>query len=117
MPWACAMAVRKDGTTSPAVTVVTPLRMKSRLVRAMVVSPLHELVFGGADEQARQAGGPCIELLAFAVPRAGRRQVRHQRLLRRMVHRRRRHAIEHFREQRLRRSGVGGHRGGEELLL
>ncbi len=55
MPWACAMALRNDGAASPAATVVTPLRMKSRRDRAMVVSPLHELIFGGADEKARQA--------------------------------------------------------------
>src|SRR5919108_2764184 len=112
MPWAWAIALRNGGATRPSVTVATPSRMNSRRDTRMVVMPLHELIFGGADEQACEPGGARVELLARAVPRSGRLQVRHQRLPRSRIERRRGDAIEHGREQRLRRGAVGLERRG-----
>jgi hypothetical protein len=43
---------------------------------------LNELIFGGADEEACEAGGSRVELLATAGPRPGGDQIRHQGLLR-----------------------------------
>src|SRR6185503_19411890 len=74
----------------------------SRYAHGRSYSYLDELVLGGANEKTCKTRGPGRELRGVPAARS-RLHVRHQRLLRNRIERRRRHPIEHCLKQRLRR--------------
>src|SRR5579872_2591755 len=73
-PCARARSDRKAGSAKPIVTAATPFFLSTRRVIAMS----DHLVFGGADDQMRQAGAFRLELRVGACPVQTHTRVGHQ---------------------------------------